>query len=307
MTLGRIDTHHHFFPKVFVEAGGIDAIMAQYPGTKALEWSVEADLEMMDKRSIAEAILSVAGVAGLGMSATVLRKCNEAAAEMRHTGRFGSFANLPLPDVDASLSEVAYSLDTLKADGFIVFASYDGCYLGDPLFTPLWEELNRRHAVVFVHPNDPTYLIPHVAPAAMLEYPFETTRTAVSLIQNGAIAEFPNIRFILSHAGGTLPYLFTRVALSLKMIPGVLERIGDVGEAFRSFYYDTALAAGRSSFAALSQIASPERVLFGTDYPMAPAFVIDDADAELEELSEQVLPRAAIYRTNAALLLGRGV
>ena len=143
-------------------------------------------------------------------------------------------------------------------------------------FVPLLEELNRRKAVVFIHPNDPAYAIPTIAPASVLEFPFETTRTAVSLIIAGALRRFADIRLILAHAGGTLPYLVPRVVLSLSMMPGILERVGDAHAAFASFYYDTALSAGASTVSALMQVTSRGHVLFGTDFPMAPLPAIAD-------------------------------
>ncbi|MFN6981072.1 MAG: amidohydrolase family protein [Brevundimonas sp.] len=309
MALGKIDTHQHFFPKVYVDAVGMDVLAAQMPNKRAPEWSPERAIAMMDETGIAEGILSVSSVPLIADPARVVRGCNEAAADLgeKHPGRFGAFASLPLPDIDASLAEAAYALDTLKADGFIVFTSYAGAYLGDERFTPLWEELDRRRAVVLIHPNEPSYELPTVAAASVLEFPFETTRTATSLIIAGVLTRFPSIRFILSHAGGALPFLFPRVSLCLQMMPGVIDRIGDPVTAFRAFYYDTALAAGPATFAALAQVADPSHILFGTDFPMAPDFGIKAFGVALEALDAPGLSRTAIYRDNAAVLLGREI
>jgi predicted TIM-barrel fold metal-dependent hydrolase len=307
MPSGKIDTHHHFFPKVYVDAVGLDTLARQMPNHKAPEWSRERAIAMMDPNGIREGILSVSSGPPIPDAPTLLRKCNEAAAELRqlHSGRFGSFASLPLPDIDASLKEVSYSLDHLKVDGFIIFASYGGRYLGEEQFVPVLEELNRRKAVVFIHPNDPIYPLPNIAPASVLEFPFETTRTATSLIISGALKRFHNVRFILAHAGGTLPYLVPRVSLSISMMPGVAERVGDVRAAFASFYYDTALSAGPSTIAALMQVAAPDHVLFGTDFPMAPLSAITHFGQELETISVAGFSRPDVYRRNAARLLGR--
>ncbi len=307
MTLGKIDTHQHFFPRVYVDAVGMDVLAAQMPNKRAPEWSPRKAIAMMDESGIAEGILSVSSVPMIRDKARVLRDCNDAAADLRqqYPGRFGAFASLPLPDMDASLAEVPHALDALKADGFIVFTSYAGIYLGDERFTPLWEELNRRSAVVLIHPNEPSYALPTVAPASVLEFPFETTRTATSLIIAGVLARFPAIRFILSHAGGALPFLLPRISLSLHMMPGVVDRVGDPAMAFRSFYYDTALAAGAATFSALGEVADPSRILFGTDFPMTPEFGLKTFGAALEALDVDGLSRPAIYRENAAQLLGR--
>ena len=304
---GKIDTHQHYFPKAYVDAVGLDRLAAQMPSKKAPEWSPERAIAMMDSNGIAEGILSVSSGPSIPDAVKLLRLCNEAGTELRqrHPGRFGLFASLPLPDVDASLKEAIYSLDTLKADGVIVFTSYGGQYLGDEHFVPLWEELDRRGAVVFIHPNEPAYDMPKIAPASVLEFPFETTRTATSLIISGALQRFTRIRFILSHAGGTLPYLVPRVSLSIGMMPGVAERVGDVPSAFRRFYYDTALSAGVSTLTALSLVASPDHILFGTDFPMAPLPAITHFGQELDRVEIAGFHRDRVYRANAARLLGR--
>ena len=303
----KIDTHQHFFPPPYVEAIGMEALAAQMPNKKAPQWSAQSAIAMMDAHGIGEGILSVSSVPPQANTPQLLRACNESGADLRarYPGRFGSFASLPLPNIDASLAEIAYAIETLKVDGFIVFASYDGRYLGDPHFAPLFEELNRRAAVVFIHPNDPSYAIPAVAPASVLEFPFETTRTAASLIISGALQRYKAIRFILSHAGGTLPYILPRLTLSVAMMPGVAELVGDVSQAVRTFYFDTALSVGNTTLAALAQIVDPDRILFGTDFPMAPAFVIDSSIHDLDRQAIGDLSTPRIYRFNAARLLNR--
>ncbi|CAE6746867.1 amidohydrolase family protein [Paraburkholderia aspalathi] len=303
----KIDTHQHFLPKLYVDAVGLDLLNAAMPGGVAPTWSVEAALAMMDENGIDEGILSISSGPTLPDAATLLRKCNDLAAELRarHPGRLGSFASLPLPDVDAALKEVSYCLDVLKVDGFIAFTNYNGLYLGDEHFTPLWEELNRRGTVVFIHPNQPPHEIPPVAPASVLEYPFETTRTATSLIMSGAMSRFRNIRFILSHAGGTLPFLVPRIALSISMMPAVAERVGDTLAAVRSFYFDTALSAGNAPLSALTQVADPDHILFGTDFPFAPTSAIRQFGNVLDNIQIPGIELDKVYGDNAARLLGR--
>ena len=307
MSQEKIDTHQHFFPKVYVDAVGLDLLAAVMPNGKAPSWSPQAAIAMMDANGIREGILSVSSGPSLPDAATLLRKCNDDAADLRsrYKGRFGSFASLPLPDVDAALKEVAYCLDDLKVDGFIIFTNYDGRYLGDDLFKPLFEELDRRKAIAFIHPNQPAYDIPRVAPASVLEYPFETTRTAASLIISGAMTRYKNIRFILSHAGGTLPFLAPRLALSISMMPKVAEQVGDPLAAIRSFYFDTALSAGTAPLSALAQIADPDHILFGTDFPFAPNDAIRYFGEVLEEIAIPGIEKANVYRGNAARILGR--
>ena len=307
MSKRKIDTHQHFLPKLYVDAVGLDLLNAAMPNGVAPTWSEEAAIAMMDENGIDEGIISISSGPTIPDAAVLLRKCNDHAAELRsrYKGRFGSFASLPLPDVDAALKEVSYCLDELKVDGFIVFTNYEGKYLGDEHFAPLFEELNRRGAVVFVHPNQPPHDIPRVAPASVLEYPFETTRTATSLIISGAMTRFKNIRFILSHAGGTLPFLVPRIALSISMMPAVAERVGDTLAAVRAFYFDTALSAGKSSLSALAQITDPDHILFGTDFPFAPTHAIRQFGTVLDGIEIPGVEMDKVYGENAARLLGR--
>jgi 6-methylsalicylate decarboxylase len=307
MSTRKIDTHQHFLPKLYIDAVGLDILNAAMPNGVAPTWSEEAALAMMDENGIDEGILSISSGPKIAGAATLLRKCNDFAAVLRekHPGRFGSFASLPLPDIDSALKEVSYSLDELKVDGFILFTNYDGMYLGDPHFTPLLEELDRRKAVVFIHPNQPPHDIPRVAPASVLEYPFETTRTAASLIISGAVSRFKNVKFILSHAGGTLPFLVPRLALSISMMPGAIERVGDPLEAVRSMYFDTALSGGAAPLSALAQITTPDHILFGTDFPFAPTAAIRQFGTALDNIEIPGIDMNKVYGANAARLLGR--
>jgi predicted TIM-barrel fold metal-dependent hydrolase len=303
----KIDTHHHFFPKVYVDAVGMEMLAHVMPNGKAPTWSPEAAISMMDANGIQEGILSVSAGPPIPNAPVLLRQCNEYAAELRsqYKGRFGSFASLPLPNVEASLKEIEYCLDTLKVDGFIIFASYEGRYLGDPSFEAVLQELDRRGAVAFIHPNQPPYEVPHVAPASVLEFPFETTRSAASLIISGAVSRYRRVRFILSHAGGTLPFLAPRLCLSISMMPGLVDKIGDPAAAIRSFYFDTALSAGPSPLAALAQVTDPDHILFGTDFPFAPLKAISMFGDVLDTISVPGIDMPSVYRGNAARLLGR--
>jgi predicted TIM-barrel fold metal-dependent hydrolase len=305
MQRGKIDTHHHFFPAVYVDAVGWELLAAVMPGGKPPTWSAQAALEMMEENGIETAILSISAGPSLPKAGQLLRSCNEAAADLRrvYPGRFGSFASLPLPDLDASLREIEFASERLGVHGFILFTSYGGRYLGDPYFAPILEELDRRGAVVFVHPNMPGYELPGVAPASVLEFPFETTRTATSLLMAGVPSRLRRLRFILSHAGGALPSLAPRIALSLTMMPGLVEQFGDPLVGMRSFYYDTALSAGISTLSALCQLTDPDHILFGTDFPFAPNWAIRSFGETLDSLAVTGFDRESVYRGNAARLL----
>ncbi len=299
-----IDTHQHFLPDVYVRTVGTEALARTMPNGIAPNWSAESAIAMMDRAGIAEGILSISAGPPLYDSADLLRACNEAAADLRarHTGRFGSFASLPLPDIDASLAEIAHASEQLKCDGFVLFTNYDGQYLGAPMFRPLLEELNRRKAVVFIHPTNPPADFTGI-PSSIIEFPFETTRTAASLILSGAIRDFPEIRLILSHAGGTLPYLAARLVGGVTMNPDLHARLGDPAAAIRAFWFDLALSANPAQISALRHVAAPDRILFGTDFPMAPGALIDAAVVTVPR--EFGAEADHILHQNAAALLGR--
>ena len=219
MDAHRIDVHHHILPPDYVATVGDDRIGPLILSGKTPEWTPQSSIEAMDRNGIATAITSISAPGfWFGNTAQTIELCrhsNEYATKIRrdHPGRFGTFAGLPLPDVEASMAEIAYALDTLKADRIGLLTSYGDQYPGDAAFAPVFDELDRRGAVVYFHPtNAPcSQCLPEI-PAATLDFPFDTTRAIVSLLFGGTFARRRNIRFIFSHAGGTVPFLAERIA-----------------------------------------------------------------------------------------------
>jgi predicted TIM-barrel fold metal-dependent hydrolase len=262
----RIDVHHHFYAPEY------NAMLAESRGGLpgfAKNWTPQASLADMDDGGVGMALLSVAADAAL--PAHTARACNDYAAGVvrTHPGRFGLFAALPLPDVDASLQEIAYALDVLGAQGVGMLTSYGKPYLGDPAFWPVFEELDRRHAVVFVHPTLNACcagLVPDVAPT-VIEFGTDTTRAIASLVFGGGASKFQNIRFIFSHGGGTMPFLIGRF-VNLARAPQMAERLpnGLLPELQR-FYYETAQVSNRGAMSSLRELVPTSQVLFGTDFP----------------------------------------
>ena len=200
------------------------------------------------------------------------RDCNEYAAKLAsdYPGRFGSFATLTLPDIDGSLQEAEYALDNLKLDGIQLFSSYGNKWLGDPFFAPLFEELNRRKAVVFVHPtfNDCCKNLLSGVASAAIEYGTDTTRAIVRMVYSGASKRYPDVRMIFSHAGGTMPFLIGRFADRLPpkgTNPGTWR--SDFQVEVGKFYYDTAQAFHPVPMTALRHVVPMSQIVFGTDYP----------------------------------------
>jgi predicted TIM-barrel fold metal-dependent hydrolase len=310
---GRIDVHFHIIPEFYSElarAAGRVPARGSFPA-----FTPELALDLMDSRGIATAITSISqpGVhfGDDRKAGAFARRCNDYAAELsaRRPQRFGAFATLPLPDVEGALKEIAHCLDALHFDGVCLFASYGAQFLGDPAFDPVMEELDRRGAVAFVHPamHPSLQSIDLPWPGFMVEYPFDTTRAAVNLLFTGALERYPNIRFILSHAGGALPFLAWRISVS-PMIDARMPQLSreQVFAGLRRFWYDTALAPWAGSMGALREVADPSRVVFGSDWPFANALVV--AEEERSLAAPGVLSgaeRAAIDRGNALALFPR--
>jgi len=274
-----IDVHHHIIPPFYL-AENRDRIAGSRGGqiTPAwLEWTPEKALIAMDRHQVATSVLSLSspGVwfGDVQVARSTSRRSNEYAAELgrKHSGRFGLFATLPLPDAEGSLREIEYALEVLKADGIGLLTSYADKWLGDPGYQPVFEELDRRKAVVFVHPTTPTCcqtLMPGVA-TVVAEVPHDTTRAVISLLYSGTLAKFRNIRYIFSHAGGTLPVVAGRI---IDYAPPHLAQNAPNGVEYelKRFYYDLAISGNRPAFAALTQLVPMSQILFGSDHPYRP-------------------------------------
>jgi predicted TIM-barrel fold metal-dependent hydrolase len=274
-------------------------------------WSVTGVLDHMDKTGVATAILSMSPwgphFKDVAQARDLARACNDYAAQTSrdHPGRFGLFAAMPLPDVDGALKEIAYALDTLKADGVGLMTSYGDKWPGDAVFAPVWEELNRRKAVAYFHPNTPECcgnLVPGAQPS-MLEWPYDTGRAVVSLLLSGSFVKYPDISWIFSHAGGPVPALAGRIVNMTRARPD-LAQIAPQGvmHELTRLYYDTANAYFASTMAALLKFVPASQVLFGSDYPY---YTLEQNVDGLGEIALTQAERQAIDRGNAARLLPR--
>jgi predicted TIM-barrel fold metal-dependent hydrolase len=310
MVPSRIDVHHHILPPGYTEEVGDARIGPLIVSGRTTEWSPARSIEAMDRNGIATAVTSISAPGLWFGDAQAARKlaryCNEYAATMRrdHPGRFGVFASLPLPDIDASLAEIEYALDVLRADGIGLLTNYDGRYPGDAAFAPVFAELDRRGAIVYFHPAAAqcSSCLPGI-PAATLEFPFDTTRAVTSLLYSGALSRFRRIRFIFSHAGGAVPFLAQRIA-RLAVKPEFKRHVLDgVITELQRLFYDTALSANLFAFRSLLQLVSPAQVLFGSDYPFAPESTMVDTVRGLGELGLADADVSAIERGNALRLM----
>jgi predicted TIM-barrel fold metal-dependent hydrolase len=270
----RIDVHHHHVPPVLMQAFG-----AQRMGAASANWTPARALEEMEKGGVSAGMNSIAPAGDpFNDPSTAVRLCrgsNDYAARLAadYPRRFGIFASLPLPNIDASLRELEYAFDTLKSDGVGLFTSYGDKWLGDAAFNPVFEELNRRSAVVYTHPNTANCcrnLLPNVGDGA-IEWGTDTTRAITQFIFSGAVQRYPNIRMIFSHGGGTMPFLIERFSLMAKSAQ-LAPRFPQGFEAVAAkFYYDTAQVANPAAMSALTKVIPVSQIVFGTDYPFRTA------------------------------------
>lgn len=310
-----VDVHHHILPEFFWretnEAHGPVGGIAPPP------WSKEGALAFMDDAGIDVAVTSIStpGVhtGDDARARSLARRCNELTASLiqARPDRFGGFACLPLPDVEGAFVELAHALDVLKLDGVVLFSNARDIYLGDKRFDPIFEELNRRHAVVFVHPTASPDPAAHGLglPDSLIDFVADTSRAIAKLHYSNTFARTPNIRYIFSHAGGTIPYLASRFAVvdEMGVIAGGAQR-GTAADTFRRLYWDTALSWRDPVLNLLRDVVGMHRVLFGTDYPylrrdlamgsrrqLAQTAALNDAEraAVLGESALELLPRVA--------------
>lgn len=297
----KIDVHHHIVPKEYLadlaSLGIKNAVGEPFP-----HWDIENTLAFMDRQGIAIAINSISAP-GIYFGDNVFtqklaRKCNEISAYIvnAYPNRFGTFAILPLPDIEASIVELEYALDILQIDGVVLLTNFAGIYLGDAHYDELFYELNRRKAVVFVHPYMPPLdTLPMIVKPAVLEFVFDTTRAIVNLLHRGAIKRFPDIRFIFSHGGGTVPFLTWRITYGNKKIINQL----------KNFYYDIAVSATPYTLSSLLSLVEPTHLLYGSDYPFLPERVVKQMNEGLQNYDFKRETFMKVVQQNAITLFPR--
>jgi 6-methylsalicylate decarboxylase len=311
-----IDTHHHFFPPEYVRAQLDWDDQRKIPHFASLmAWTRERTIEAMDENGITTAMLSVASIPGIWFdagseaAARMVRVCNDYAADMMrdYPGRFGLFATLSMLENETTLKEIEYALDTLKADGIVLQTNYGDKWLGDAAYRPIFDELNRRKAVVFVHPlvaNCCRNLSVGAFPA-VIEVPHDTTRAIVSLLLSGGFVHWRDICWLFSHGGGTLPMMAGRISV---IYEGILKTRGDANPApegieaeFRRLHYDTAIVTHPAAMAALMKLVPTSQITYGTDYPFVPL----DPVGKLREFGLSAADMQAISSGNAIRLVPR--
>jgi len=305
---GRIDVHHHMFPPFYFKAMESELRAANFTFRP---WTPQTSLDMMDKHGIATSIMSPVQRLVLDSMSdrsergrSLARESNEYCAQLvkDYPGRFGFFAALPLPDTEGSLKEIEYSLDVLKADGIALWTSYMDKWAGDPSFAPVYEELNRRKAVVFYHPSRNSCCRNLQGQSGIIEYDIDTARAIDSLLWNGVFSKCPDARFIFSHSGGAFPTLAARIIddfpkARASMVPNGVEY------EFKKLYFDTAHAGRTPALDALKDIVPISHILYGSDAPIRNYELTDDGIVEYAGFSEN--DWKVINRGNAERLFPR--
>lgn len=310
MNEARIDVHQHVVPPQYrdlLAARGVDA-----GGRSTPDWSADTAVEFMDSIGVQTGVLSVTtpGVepAEPARRPGLARELNEFCADVVRSApdRFGFWATLTLPDVDGAIGEATYALDELHADGVVLLANSEGRYLGDRRFDPLMEELDRRGAVVFVHPSYlPGGAVPGIN-AYFADFLLDTSRAAINMVLNGTLDRYPNLRVILSHAGGFVPFVAERIATCVTIERPDLSPEA-MREGLRKFYFDTALSASESALPSLLSFAQPDHIVFGSDFPYATAEIATRFAKNLDtylDIHDDV-DGSAVNRDNALKLLPR--
>lgn len=311
-----IDVHAHFLPGFYRQAL-LDAGHGKPDGMPAIpDWNVEETLGFMDRLGIRTAFLSISSPGvhfGDDASARSLaRRVNEEGATIvqAHPGRFGLFASLTLPDVAGAVDEARHAFDRLAADGIVIETNAHSCYLGDPSLEPLWSELNRRGAVILIHPTSPacecSARLSATFPRPMLEFMFETTRSITDMIVAGVLDRYPKLRVIVPHAGAALPVLLDRFELLSPLITKTDGAVPSLRDALRTLHFDIAGSPVPTLLGSLLKVADPSRIHYGSDYPFTPADACENLLQRIEGTAT-IGPelRRAIMADNAVSLFPR--
>ncbi|KAK1760150.1 hypothetical protein QBC47DRAFT_366524 [Echria macrotheca] len=319
--VNKLDLHHHlvppFYAQAVADAGGDPS------GWPTPKWSPSSSRMIMKHLGVQSAILSVTAPGACIVhdpveQAKLARQLNEYAAGIRNEDHhsFGFFASLPdITNTTAAIAEIEYAFDTLGADGVTLFTRYgpNGTYLGNAAVEPVWKELDRRGATVFVHPTHPvnTELVNPLMPQPVVDYPHETTRTALDMITSRTLTKYPNVKVVLSHAGGTLPFLASRVLTLMMQKSSAMPWLStgpthnEAVEAIRSFYYDVALSTSPQQLRALLDLVPEEHIVYGSDFPYAPSSAYPVFLEQLESYDMSSALRDKVNFANAQALIPR--
>ena len=307
----KIDIHSHYFPPAYSQMLDRRNMKLLDGGFPRPEWNEEIHLSSMEKLGITYSVLSISSP-HLHMGDTweaieTARASNEYGAKLikKYPDKIGVFASLPLPEIDAAIREVTYCKNELNVTGFALQTNSLGVYLGDPRFDPVMDVLNREKAIVLIHPTKPQVVpsgVNETLPYPMMEFFFDTCRAVMNLILTKTINKYPDIRFVIPHAGAYLPIISDRVASMSKML--CPDGSVDIGKCLAGLYYDLGGTSMPKQYGNLCQITSKEHILYGSDIPFTPL----PTCCKLAETMDSCLTdemQELVYRQNPSRLLGR--
>jgi 6-methylsalicylate decarboxylase len=305
MKLNRIDVHAHYLPPGTVPRANPAQNFVSSPMPR---WTPEFALDFMDRHDIATQMLSLPS----HLSREEARTINEYGATVgkQYPGRFGLLAALPMDDVEAALSEIAFAFDQLNADGVVMVTNYSGNYLGNARFDPVFAELNKRSATIFIHPINPAGYdcVACGRPGPVIEFTFDTCRSVTDMLYAGSLSRYNDLKFIVSHAGGPLPTLAPRLG-TIGTLPWVAHPAELTQEAVRTqlgrLYFDTAISGTAASIGPVLELTTPDHVVFGSDFPPASEPVIDQNIAALGALTCMTEAEKSAINQNARRLFRR--
>jgi 6-methylsalicylate decarboxylase len=307
----RIDVHHHCYPTAWFNKYRAQLLGSDSDPEVLKDWTPQKNIDAMDRNGIATGMASLGNpsvaAADVQEGRSLARSSNEFMAQMArdYPGRFGVFAALPMTDIDGSLAEIAHVYDVLKVDGIGLLTSYGDKYPGHVSFAPIFKDLNRRKAVVFIHPSTANCCrrVQPEIPDSAVEYPFDEVRCITSLLFSGTFSKFADIRFIFTHAGGPLPVLAARLEQQMRH-PEIAARIPNgIPYELRKLHYEVANSTvSPSAMAALTALVPPSQLLFGTDFPYVEMEKTIDGLAHLGYTPETL---RALNRANAETLFPR--
>lgn len=308
MNYSKVDVHHHIIPEFYEEE--LKSIgITEVGGVKFPKWNVKKSLAVMTKNNIEKAILSIS-IPGVyfgdkEQSKNLARRCNEYIVELKdeYPSKFGGFASLPLPSVKDSVEEIKYGLDILNLDGVILMSSVDNIYLGDESYKEVFEELDKRKAVVFIHSNTPKEEFDSKLLNPFYWWFIDTTKTLMSIIKSGFHKDYPNIKYIVSHAGGVLPVVYDQLEKSLgDDNPNIQKELEDFKNRI---YMDVAKSVGAETIDKLLEFTSVENVLFGSDYIWANGAKVKYWIDNVDKLENKGVDIRRIYNQNVDYLFDK--
>lgn len=327
--LAKIDIHNHYYPETYFQmirdlAGDDYTFDTDPTGTTIIEFrgarffgiqppmtDVSLRLEAMDRAGIDVQVLSVSVpnvyFAGIDDEPRIARGINDAYAEViaQHPQRFKGFASIPMDTPDAALAELERALDELKLNGAILLSHIRGKPLTDPRFRPFFEEANRRRLCVLIHPMMPAGMADQLRDYVLgpiVGFLFDSTLAVARMCYDGLLRDFPDIRWVVPHLGGAIPYLMARLDRGHHDFVACREKIQEPPSTYlKKLYYGT-VSTSPYTVSMVRDMIGTDHIALGTDYP----HLLGSIDGSVETIESMRIPdveKQRIYSGTALEIL----